>query len=151
MYDLSDSNKTFGNYKTMYQSFDRSARFGKQVVWAGNEDLIVSAPSLTSYNTLAVPNEQGKVYWFARADGLTGTYSTFWASKTFETPEAGCRHGDTLKWVQSTQQLVVGSPMCHNIDSLGKEQRMAGRVYLFQEPAAPALVAYSIEETHFLS
>ena len=133
VYDLSDDNKTFENYKTMYHSYERGARFGKQVLWAGDEDLVVSAPSLTSYNTLAVPNEQGKVFWFEGADGLNGDYSTFWAKKTFETVEAGCRHGDFLKWVDATGQLLVGSPMCHNFDSYGTQQRMAGRVHLFEE------------------
>ncbi len=67
-------------------------------MWVNDEDLVVSAPSLTSYNTLAVPNEQGKVFWFERVDGLDGVYSTMWAAKTFETVEPGCRHGDSLKW-----------------------------------------------------
>ena len=107
IYSLAAENLTFENPQSKLYSYDRAARFGKSLVWAGsqsNEDehLIVSAPSYTSYNTLSVPNEQGKVYWYRGAAELNGQYSTLWAAKTFETEEYGCRHGDTLKWVEST-------------------------------------------------
>jgi hypothetical protein len=145
IYDLSSTNLTFANHKTMFTSYDRGARFGKALAWAGDEDLVISAPSTTTYNSMGVSNEQGKVFWFSRADGLSGSYSTLWASKAFETQEAGCRHGDTLKWIQSSSQLLIGSPMCHNFDTFGQEQRFAGRVYLFEEQAAKA------KDSHFLA
>ena len=98
IYDLSSKNLTFANPKSQFTSYDRAARFGKRVEWVSDENLVVSAPSYTSYNTLSVPNEQGRVYWFTGATNLNGQYSTLWASKTFETSEPGCRHGDTLKY-----------------------------------------------------
>ena len=133
IYDLSSSNLTFANYKAMYYGFDRAARFGKSLVWAGDEDLVVSAPSYTTYNTMAVSNEQGLVYYFSGAANLNGQYSNMFATKQFETEEPGCRHGDTLKWNQETEHLIVSSPFCHNSDESGAEQRLAGRVYFFSQ------------------
>lgn len=96
VYDLSSTNLTFSNPKTVFYSRDRGARFGKRVLWVNNEDLVLSAPSYTSYNTMGVPNEQGMVYWYTGASNLDGQYSSLFAAKTFATTEAGCRHGDTL-------------------------------------------------------
>jgi len=79
---------------------------------------------------MGVSNEQGAVYRFSRAANLNGAYSTLWASDSFMTEEAGCRHGDTL--LATSTYLIVGSPFCHNeID--GQEQRIAGRVSIFSQ------------------
>lgn len=145
IYDLNSGNVTFENHQSMLYSYDRAARFGKTVLWAGSENLVVGAPSYTSYNTLSTPNEQGKVFWFRGANALSGQYSTLWASQTFETQEPGCRHGDTLRYIPApNNQLLVGSPMCHNLDKEGKEARIAGRVFMFQE-------ASRMEEALFLA
>lgn len=84
IYNLASTNLTFANFQSQLYAYDRAARFGKSLTWAG-ENLIVSAPSYTSYNTLATPNEQGKVFWFRDAADLSGKYSSLWAAKTFET------------------------------------------------------------------
>ena len=64
VYDLVSSNLTFANPKVILYSGDRGARFGKKLLWANSEDLIVSAPSYTTFNTFGVSNEQGMVYYF---------------------------------------------------------------------------------------
>lgn len=81
---------------------------------------------------MGVSNEQGIVYYFQRVDGLDGQYSSLWASHVFQTEEAGCRHGDTLGYSEKYHKVIVGSPFCHNFDSKGAEQRLAGRVHFFQ-------------------
>ena len=133
IYDLSSANLTFSKPRSSFTSYDRAARFGKRIEWVGDEDLVVSAPSYTTYNTLAFPNEQGMVYYFSGASNLNGGYSTLWASKSFDTAEAGCRHGDTLKYDESTHLLLIASPFCHNIGANGEEHRLAGRLYFFPQ------------------
>ena len=139
IFDLGSSNLTFANPKVILYSGDRGARFGKRLLWVNSEDLVVSAPSFTTYNTVGVSNEQGMVYYFSRVDGLNGQYSNLWATSTFFTEEAGCRHGDTLGFSQAYNKLLVGSPFCHNYpqeEGLGGEQRIAGRLYFFQGKSA---------------
>jgi hypothetical protein len=137
VYDLGSSNLTFSNPKSILYSGDRGARFGKRVFWANGEDLLVSAPSYTSYNTVGVSNEQGMVYYFKRVDGLDGQYSSYWASSTFFTEEAGCRHGDTLGFSHEYNKILVGSPFCHNYPADQTEQRIAGRLYFFNGYGSP--------------
>jgi hypothetical protein len=136
VYDLGSSNLTFANPKVILYSGDRGARFGKKLLWANSEDLIVSAPSYTTFNTFGVSNEQGMVYYFERIDGLNGQYSTLWASSTFYTEEAGCRHGDTLGFSQAYNKILIASPFCHNYPD-GEEKRIAGRLYFFNGKAVP--------------
>jgi hypothetical protein len=132
IYDLSSTNLTFANTKTMLYSSDRAARFGKRLEWVGSEDLVVSAPSYTTYESEKVSNEQGMVYFMRGAANLNGDYSTFWAAEVFYTNEAGCRHGDTLHYSSKSSKMIVGSPFCHNYNSEGlNEQRIAGRLYFF--------------------
>ena len=114
IYDLSIKNLTFVNFKTMLYSSDRAARFGKRLEWVGEEDLVVSAPSYTTYNSEKVSNEQGMVYFMRGAANLDGDYSNMWAKSTFYTAEAGCRHGDTLHYSAKSGKMIVGSPFCHN-------------------------------------
>lgn len=116
IYDLSSRNLTFANHKTMLYSSDRAARFGKRLEWIGAEDLVISAPSYTTYDSEMVSNEQGMVYLMRGAANLNGEYSSYWASEVFYTSEAGCRHGDTLHYSTKSSKMIVGSPFCHNYD-----------------------------------
>jgi len=121
IYDLTNiANLTFGNHKTMLFAGDRAARFGKRLEWIGSEDLVISAPSFTTYSSSKVSNEQGMVYYMKNAASLTGDYSTpVWAAQVFYTSEAGCRHGDTLHYSSKSSKMIVGSPFCHNYDANG--------------------------------
>jgi hypothetical protein len=71
IFDLASKNLTFANPKAVLYSHDRGARFGKHLLWVG-EDLVTSAPSYTTYNTMSVSNEQGMVYMFSGASNLNG-------------------------------------------------------------------------------
>jgi len=102
IYNLASSNLTFSNPKTVFYATDRAVRFGKHVLWVSEEDLVASAPSYTTSGTLSVPNDQGMVYYFGGASNLEGQYSSFWAWESYYTEEAGCRHGDTLRYSEKT-------------------------------------------------
>ena len=51
IYNLSSPIVDFDHYKAVIRSDERGSRFGSQIEWIG-ETLVVSAPALTTWNSL---------------------------------------------------------------------------------------------------
>lgn len=102
LYDLSKSNNlTWGSYYSVIRSSDRGSRFGTSIQW-DNQTLFASAPALTTWSVIGVPNDQGIIYSFNDAAHFVGVLSSDAYSDMFETSEAGCRHGEKLLYSKTS-------------------------------------------------
>ena len=52
------------------------------------------------------------MFLFKNAHKYTGTDSTSKASNEFKTSDAGCRHGETLRYAEKEDLFILGSPYC---------------------------------------
>lgn len=94
------------------------------------DTLIVGAPSHSSYNSSSVPNDQGAIYTYSKANQLKGDHPQSSASSSFKPGTEGCRTGEDLLWNSKYNFLVVSSPHCTNL--VGKVVvRNAGNIYFF--------------------
>jgi hypothetical protein len=112
IYDVSLSNVgnlNFTNYKSMIYSSLRSARFGRELTWLTNGNLMVSAPQQSS-SFIFVPDDYGQIYHFANANTLSGAHESTIADATFGDSSVGCRLGDTMSYDTNSSYLLVASP-----------------------------------------
>jgi len=62
----------FDGYKAQIISNNPSARFGRELTWLSNGDLLVAAPQHSS-KSWYVPHDMGRLYLYEEAHNLSGT------------------------------------------------------------------------------
>ena len=98
IYDLSNLNSlNFAKPKTEILCTNPSSRFGRQLTWINNGDLLISAPQYSA-KAYYVPHDVGKLFLYESAHTLNGSLDQSDASKIYDQSDRGCKLGMKLTW-----------------------------------------------------